>query len=127
MTEQTLIERLRLYSQGGGPKDSAQIMANVPLSDLNEAIAALSPVLPDEVQHALEWLSEYRGDDAQECRNLIERLARDNAVIDQHRRWLIDEELNYQQRIEELENKLSEGYPQPPKESSGSTKPNKGE
>ena len=81
--------------------------------DMREAIAALSSVLPDEVNNALEFLEEQAKEfappgqltpEGQEqiaawlyrCRNLIERLARE------HKQLRIDKH-ELQQRIEELE------------------------
>lgn len=66
-----LIERLKaLIPKGDGyNSDYSQT--------IQEAIAALSPAPPDDVQGALEWLSEFRGEDAEYCKQLIERLARE--------------------------------------------------
>lgn len=49
---------------------------------IEEAIAALSPPLPEDVQHALEWLGEFNqeSDDVREMRNLIQRLAHQKAL-----------------------------------------------
>lgn len=83
---------------------------DVDFKTLDNAIAALTGPTSEEVQHAIEWLAEYRGEDAQQCVDLIERLARENKIAEQQHTndVLYYSELektnaDQEQRIKELE------------------------
>ena len=77
MTDSTLIERLKQIDAAGGWNEDNQICVRVPRAFVLEAIAALSPVLPDEVADALHYLKNgvpAAFKDRHKAADLIERL-----------------------------------------------------
>ena len=107
-----LIERLKedaIYFASGTDRE-----CYVHIDDLNAAITALSPVLPEDVQQAVDGLNHIGGINARIARDLIERLARqkdeaDDAVLSEQKRLgqqvneAVQREHILQQRIDELE------------------------
>ena len=52
--------------------------------------------LPDDVQDAIQWLSEYRGEDAEQCKLLLERQQQRIDELEKENSKLLDDVLKFQ-------------------------------
>ena len=110
MSNQDLIERLNDLSEEmkkgidrGGPETMWHIVTK---EDVDEAIAALSPVLPEDVRATLSLLRRSATVSPEQVADLIERLARENASL--HASMCNDPTYaELRRRIEELEKEYS--------------------
>ena len=103
-----LVERLKVtrHKRDGLIKDRELIYVTIHIDELDEAIEALSPPLPEEVRTIYLQLIDMSGlvgepakSRMEEAANLIERLAQNQNNIE----FMEDANLELQQRITELE------------------------